>query len=79
MASERVFEIGYESLASAPQEAMTGLLEYLGEDAAAYPRDALEVHPEQNKYLEKLDDEQIREVLQRTAEYREVYGYGDTP
>lgn len=79
MASERVFEIGYESLASAPQEAMTGLLEYLGEDAAAYPRDALEVHPEQNKYLEKLDDEQIREVLQRTAEYRELYGYGDTP
>jgi len=37
------------------------------------------VHPEQNKYIEKLDDSQVQKVLECTKKEREIYGYGDTP
>ena len=79
LAGERLMEISYESLTAAPGDTLARLLEFLGEDSSAMQADFEDVHPERNKYVEKLESPQIEEVLTRTRRGREQYGYGDAP
>ncbi len=79
VAGDRLLEISYEALTAEPAAALSQLLAFLGEDSGLLEAEFEGVHPEQNKYLEKLDDQQVREVLDRTAAERALYGYGDTP
>ena len=79
IAGDQLIEIRYDDLTSAPLDTLNGLLEFLDEDPALLRAELRNVHPEQNKYLEKLDDSQVKEVLERTAKERDIYGYGDTP
>lgn len=79
VAGDKLLEIRYDELTSSPGKTLNELLTFLDEDPALLRAELDNVHPEQNKYLEKLDDDQVKEVLERTAKEREIYGYGDTP
>jgi len=79
VADDRLIELRYEDLTLAPLDTLIGLLEFLDEDSALLSAELSNVHPEQNKYIEKLDDSQVQKVLECTKKEREIYGYGDTP
>ena len=76
---DRLLEVAYDALTRRPRHTLDELLRFLSEDPADYPVEMAEVHPEQNKYLDKLDPAQVAEVLERTAALRAQYGYGDRP
>jgi hypothetical protein len=79
LGGDRVKEVCYGELTAKPREAMLDILGFLNEDKRVYPGDLNKVHAEKNKYRNKLDAAQVADVLERTATFRERYGYGDAP
>ncbi len=75
IATDRLLEISYESLSSDPLPTVSKILEFIGEDPEAYPGYKPKVHPERNKYREKLSAAQVDQVLEGTAPYLDRYGY----
>jgi LPS sulfotransferase NodH len=75
IATDRLLEISYESLSGDPLPTVSKILEFIGEDPEAYPGYKPNVHPERNKYREKLSAAQVDQVLKGTAPYLDRYGY----
>lgn len=75
IAQERVIEISYEDLTTEPQSTLGAILKFVGEnvDELILPRDM--VHPERNKYMEVLTEEQVKDVKQYCMPYYREYGY----
>ena len=79
IAGDQLIEVRYDDLTSAPLGTLNHLLEFLDEDPALLRAELNDVHPEKNKYLERLDASQVKKVLEQTARERDIYGYGDIP
>jgi len=79
VAGDRLIDIRYDDLTAAPLDTLHRLLGFLDEDPTLLRAELGNIHLEKNKYLEKLDDSQVRKVLEQTAEGRDIFGYGDTP
>ena len=79
VAGDQLIEIRYDDLTSRPLGTLNLLLEFLDEDPALLRAELHDVHLEKNKYLKRLDNSQVKKVLEQTAKEREIYGYGDAP
>jgi hypothetical protein len=76
LVGERLFDLPYERLTSEPESSIEQLLTFVGEAPEAYPSSMPNIHGEQNKFRERLSDEQVEKVLARTEPYLSKYGYG---
>lgn len=75
LASEKVFEIGYEELTMGPREGVDAILSFIGEDPSLISFSSDSVHREINKYKNKLEKNEIDEVIRRCGPLMEKYGY----
>lgn len=72
---EQVFELSYESLTSELAAKFNQLLLFLGEDPSRIEISADRVHPEQNKYLEHLRNEDVEYICHHCRQFMSQYGY----
>ncbi len=79
LVGDRLLEIDYQALTNAPEETLADILNFLNESPSVLKGEIKDVHPEKNKYKDKLNAAQIAEVLERTQKGRNEYGYSDSP
>jgi len=72
---ERLLNVGYEHLTAEPQEEVSRILAFLGEEPLERVGAGLRVHPEQNKYLDELTAGEMEMVRRMLGERMSHYGY----
>lgn len=75
IAADRVLEIAYEDVTNKPEASLEKILTFLDEDVGLLKLPKGFVHPEKNKYLSILSEEDITEVRRRSQPFLENYGY----
>lgn len=73
---ELLLEVCYEDLSLNPDVHLKQILEFVDEDPALLPSQKSKTHKEKNKYMEKLDKQEIEIVLEKCEPYLSRYGYG---
>jgi len=73
--SQDVLDVSYEVFCSHPLNTLQRVLKFVEQGDSNIDFMLEDIHPEKNKYLESMDNEQVTFVEERCAEYMEKYGY----